>query len=64
MSELQAEQAPVDNDNIEAEANTEPQLNEVESESAPEKVTFSEAQQKVIDDMAGKKTFKIRERRR
>jgi len=64
MSELQAEQAPVENDNLETEANPEPQLNEVESESAPEKVTFNEAQQKLVDDIAAKKTFKIREAER
>lgn len=64
MSELQAEQAPVENDNLEAEANPEPQLSPVESESAPEKVTFSEEQQKLVDDIAAKKTFKIREAER
>lgn len=63
MSELQAEAAePVVLDT----AQTEPQQNDKleGSESAPEKVTFSEAQQQVIDDMAGKKTFKIREAER
>ena len=64
MSELQAEQAPLENDNLEADVTPEPQLSTVESESAPEKVTFSDEQQKVIDDMAGKKTFKIREAQR
>ena len=63
MSELQAEAAePVVLDT----AQTEPQENDKPqgSESAPEKVTFSDEQQKVIDDMAGKKTFKIREAQR
>ena len=68
MTELQAEQAPLENDNLDMDATPElqPDLELVESESAPEpeKVTFSEEQQKVIDDLAAKKTFKIREAER
>ena len=69
MSELQADVGLDDIDDIELDTNPEPdQLDEVDqSESAPEaeeKVTFTEAQQKVIDDLAAKKTFKIREAER
>jgi hypothetical protein len=66
MIEPQADEAPLKNDNLEMEANPEPQLDLVESDSEPEteKVTFTEAQQKVIDDLASKKTFKVREAER
>jgi hypothetical protein len=63
MSELQAEvveQVVSDTTQTEPQENDNPQG----SESAPEKVTFSEAQQKLVDDIAAKKTFKIREAER
>ena len=61
MSELQAE-AVVEPTQTEPQQNDNPEG----SESAPEqeKVTFSEAQQKLVDDIAAKKTFKIREAER
>lgn len=65
MSELQAE--VVEPATLEP-ARTEPQENDNPggSESAPEKekVTFNEEQQKLVDDIAAKKTFKIREAER
>lgn len=63
MSELQAETV----ENVAPDTTqTEPQQNDNPegSESAPEKVTFNEAQQKLVDDIAAKKTFKIREAER
>ena len=61
MSELQAE-AVVEPTQTEPQQNDNPEG----SESAPEqeKVTFSEQQQKLVDDIAAKKTFKIREAER
>jgi len=63
MSELQAESVvPV----VTETTQTEPQQkdNPEGSEAAPEKVTFSEAQQALVNDLAAKKTYKIQEARR
>ncbi len=63
MSELQAESVePV----VSETTQPEPQQNDnlEGSESAPEKVTFNEAQQALVNDLAAKKTWKINEARR
>jgi len=63
MSELQAEtveQVAPDTTQTEPQENDKP----IGSESAPEKVTFNDEQQKIVDDLAAKKTFKIREAER
>lgn len=73
MSELQAEGAESGIDNVEMKASTEHHEtdNQSGSESAPDsgesheqKITFTEEQQKVVNDLAAKKTFKIREAER
>ena len=63
MSELQAESVVPE---VTEATQPEPQQNDNPegSESAPEKVTFNDAQQALIDDLAAKKTWKINQAKR
>lgn len=67
---LQAEAvAPVETENLNDTTSTEPLLQESGSapeagENQPEKIKFDEGQQKVVDDLMAKKTFKVREAER
>jgi hypothetical protein len=65
MSELQAEEASYEDAEVEQPIEAVDNVDEV-SELAPEKkkIEFSEEQQAVLDDLAAKKTYKIREAER